>query len=133
MKIKISVANVIASLEKKLVAVKEDKANQAINDQKYQKEREKWSAEIVKLALANAKKATDPSASVRYDGTINVSFTLPKGSVELPEEPTKDYNTYNDWQYKEMVEDIEQALRLLAMCEDEFVSASTMKSISKYL
>lgn len=133
MKIKISVANVIASLEKKLVAVKEDKANQAINDQKYQKEREKWSAEIVKLALANAKKATDPSASVRYDGTINVSFTLPKGSVELPTEPTKDYNTYNDWQYKEMVEDIEQALRLLAMCEDEFVSASTMKSISKYL
>lgn len=133
MKIKISVANVIASLEKKLVAVKEDKANQAINDQKYQKEREKWSAEIVKLALANAKKATDPSASVRYDGSINVSFTLPKGSVELPTEPTKDYNTYNDWQYKDMVEEIEQALRLLAMCEDEFVSASTMRSISKYL
>lgn len=133
MKIKVSVANVVASLEKKLAQIKEDKANQEVNDAKFSKEREKWSEEVGRLALANVKKAEDFSANVRYDGSISVSFQLAKGSVKLPDEPKKEYNTYHDWQYKEMVDDIEQALRLFAMSEDEYVSASTMKSISKYL
>ncbi len=73
------------------------------------------------------------SAHTRYNGDINVSFTLPKGIVELPAEPEKDFDTYHDWQYKEMVEEIENAIRILKMTDEEVVSTSTYNAIARYL
>ena len=131
--VKIATTKVIKALENKLVQLKKDKANQKVNEEKYSKAMEKYNKEVAKIALDKIAKATDLSAHTRYNGDINVSFTLPKGSIDLPTEPEKDYETFHDWQYKEMVEEIENAIRILKMTDEETVSTSTYNSIARYL
>jgi hypothetical protein len=131
--VKIATSKVIKALENKLVQIKKDKANQKTNEEKHKKAVEKWQKEVGKLALASIAKATDVSANTRYNGELNVSFSLPKGSVEIPTEPEKDFETFHEWQYKEMVEEIENAIRILKMTDEETVSTSTYNSIARYL
>ena len=73
------------------------------------------------------------SAHTRYNGQISVSFNLPAGSITLPDEPQKDFESFNEWQYKEMVEEIENAIRILKMTDEEVVSTSTYNAIARYL
>lgn len=131
--VKIATSKVIKALENKLAQLKKDKANQKVNEEKFEKAQEKWNKEVAKLALAQISKATDLSAHTRYNGDVNVSFSLPKGTLELPAEPVKDFDTYHDWQYKEMVEEIENAIRILKMTDEEVVSTSTYNAIARYL
>ena len=131
--VKIATTKVIKALETKLAEIQKNKDSQKLNEEKHQKLVEKWNKELGKLALAQISKATDVSAHTRYNGEVNVSFTLPKGSVELPAEPVKDFDTYHDWQYKEMVEEIENAVRILKMTDEEVVSTSTYNAIARYL
>ena len=131
--VKIATTKVIKALETKLAQIQKDKANQATNEEKYQKAHEKWSKEVAKLALSAIAKAEDLSANLRYNGMINVDFNLPKGAIDLPAEPQKDFDTYHEWQYKEMVEEIENAIRILKMTDEEVVSTSTYNAIARYL
>jgi hypothetical protein len=131
--VKIATTKVIKALETKLAQIKKDKDNQKDNEAKYQKAHEKWSKDVAKLALTAISKAEDLSANTRYNGEINVSFSLPKGTIELPKEPEKDYETYHDWQFREMTEEIENAIRILKMTDEEVVSTSTYNAIARYL
>ena len=131
--VKIATTKVIKALETKLAQLQKDKANQATNEAKFEKAQEKWNKEVAKLAMSAISKAEDLSAGTRWNGTINVSFTLPAGSIELPDEPKKDFQTYHEWQYTEMVEEIENAIRILKMTDEEVVSTSTYNAIARYL
>ena len=131
--VKIATAKVIKALENKLAQLKKDKANQKVNEEKFSKAMEKYNKEIATLALKVINKATNLSAHVRYNGVVNVDFDLPKGSIDLPAEPEKDFESLNDWQYKEMIEEIENAIRILKMTDEETVSTSTYNSIARYL
>jgi hypothetical protein len=131
--VKIATSKVIKALENKLAQLQKDKANQKVNEEKFQKATEKWNKEVAKLALEHISKAKDLSANIRYNGEVNVDFNLPKGIVELPEQPEKDFDTYHEWQYKEMVDEIENAIRILKMTDEETVSTSTYNSIARYL
>ena len=131
--VKIATTKVIKALETKLAQLQKDKANQKVNEEKFSKAQEKYNKEVAKLALTKIAKAEDLSAHTRYNGQINVSFCLPAGTIELPEEPKKDFDTYHDWQYKEMVEEIENAIRILKMTDEELVNTSTYNAIARYL
>ena len=131
--VKIATTKVIKALETKLAQIQKDKANQATNEEKFNKAHEKWRKDVAKLALTAINKAEDLSANTRYNGEVYVNFNLPKGAIELPTEPTKDFDTYHEWQYKEMVEEIENAIRILKMTDEETVSTSTYNSIARYL
>ena len=131
--VKIATSKVIKALENKLAQLQKDKANQATNEEKYQKAHDKWSKDVAKLALSAIAKAEDLSANLRYNGMINVDFNLPKGAIDLPAEPKKDFQTFHDWQYNEMVEEIENAIRILKMTDEEVVSTSTYNAIARYL
>lgn len=131
--VKIATTKVIKALETKLAQLVKDKENQATNEAKYEKAQEKWHKEVAKLALAQISKATELSANVRYNGVINVDFNLPAGTIELPAEPKKDFQTFHDWQYNEMVEEIENAIRILKMTDEEVVNTSTYNAIARYL
>ena len=131
--VKIATSKVIKALETKLAQLQKDKANQKVNEEKLLKAQEKYNKEVAKLALAQISKATDLSANVRWNGEVNVDFNLPKGSIELPEMPEKDFESFNDWQYKEMVDEIENAIRILKMTDEEVVSTSTYNTIARYL
>ena len=131
--VKIATTKVIKALETKLAQLQKDKANQKSNEEKFEKLQDKYNKEVAKLALTKIAKAEDLSAHTRYNGTISVSFQLPAGTIELPEEPKKDFETFHDWQYKEMVEEIENAIRILKMTDEEVVSTSTYNAIARYL
>ena len=131
--VKIATTKVIKALETKLAQIHKDKANQKENEAKFKKAQDKWSKEVVKLALANTAKAKDVSANSNYRDEIHINFSLPAGTIELPEQPERDFDTLNEWQYKEMVEEIENAIRILKMTDEELVSTSTYNAIARYL
>jgi len=131
--VKIATTKVIKALETKLAQIQKDKDSQATNEAKYQKLSEKHNKEVAKLAVSAISKATDLSAHKRYNGEVAVSFNLPAGSIELPEAPEKDFTTYHEWQYREMIEEIENAIRILKMTDEETVSTSTYNAIARYL
>ncbi len=131
--VKIATTKVIKALETKLAEIQKNKANQKVNEERFSKTQEKYNKEVAKLAVSAIAKATDLSAHTRYNGEISVSFNLPKGSIELPDEPQKDFDTFHEWQYKEMIEEIENAVRILKMTDEETVSTSTYTAIARYL
>jgi hypothetical protein len=131
--VKIATSKVIKALETKLAQIKTDKANQKVNEEKFQKACDKYNKEVAKIALDNISKAKDLEASTRYNGNIHVSFEIAKGSLDLPEAPEKDFETFHDWQYNEMKDEIENAIRILKMTDEEVVSTSTYNSIARYL
>lgn len=130
--VKIATTKVIKALETRLAEINKNKANQKVNEEKFSKAMEKYNKDIAKQALAHISKATDLSAHTRYNGEISVSFNLPKGTIDL-DEPKKDFDTYHEWQYKEMIEEIENAIRILKMTDEEVVSTSTYNAIARYL
>lgn len=131
--VKIATAKVIKSLEEKLVKIQKDKANEKENQEKFNKELEKWRKAVIKIASTNIAKASHTSVNKRYDGTINLDLYFSKDTLDVPAEPEPDHKVLPDWQHKEMVEELENAIRILKMTDEEYVNASTMKSISKYL
>jgi hypothetical protein len=131
--VKIATTKVIKALEGALDRIEKDYASQAENEAKHEKAREKWAKEVGKLALAQISKAEDLSANVRYNGQINVDFNLPKGVITLPDEPKKEWQVINDWQYREQKDEIENAIRILKMTDEEVVSTSTYNAIARYL
>ena len=131
--VKIATTKVIKALETKLAEIKKDYANQEENEAKYEKAQQKWRKEVAKLAVAQIGKADQLSANKRYDGTINIDFYLPANSIELPDEPKRDFIQINEWQYREQVEEIENAIRILKMTDEEVVSTSTYNAIARYL
>ena len=131
--VKIATTKVIKALEAKLAQLQKDKANQKVNEEKFSKAQEKYNKEIAKLAVGVISKAENLRASVRYNGMVNVDFDLPAGAITLPAEPQKDFESYHDWQYREMIEEIENAIRILKMTDEEVVSTSTYNAIARYL
>ena len=131
--VKIATTKVIKALETKLAEIKKNYANQDALQEKHKKAVEKWQKEVAKLAMGAINKAEDLSACKRYNNEINVSFTLPAGTISLPDEPQQDFEVIHQWQYREQVNEIENAIRILKMTDEETVSTSTYNSIAKYL
>ena len=131
--VKIATTKVIKALETKLAQINKDYANQEANEAKFDKATKAYQKEIGKLAVAQISKADAISANVRYDGRINVDFYLPAGTIKLPDEPKRDFMVIHEWQHREMVEEIENAIRILKMTDEEVVSTSTYNAIARYL
>ena len=131
--VKIATTKVIKALETKLAQIRKDKENQKANEARYKKAVEKWSRETLKLALANISKADDVNINNNYRNEISVNFSLPAGTIDYSEKPEADFQTLNEWQYKEMVEEIENAIRILKMTDEEVVSTSTYNAVARYL
>ncbi len=131
--VKIATTKVIKALESALDKLNKDFASQEANEAKHDKAVKAWNKEVAKLATSAIAKAEDLSAHQRYNGEIQVSFSLPKGSIELPAQPEKDYNSIHEWQYREQKEEIENTIRILKMTDEEVVSTSTYNAIARYL
>jgi hypothetical protein len=98
------------------------------------KARTVWQKELADYAVANIKKAENFRTSYRsYNNSLNIDFDVTVSEKDLPSEPERDFETISQYQYKELVEEITNALNILRMTDEETVNASTMKSIAQYL
>ena len=132
--VKIATAKVIKALETKLAQLEKDYTSQEANEAKFQKKHEAWKKEIGKWAIANFSKAENLRTNYRnWNKTLNVDFDIVVSEKDFPVEPEKDYETIHSHTYREMKEDITNALTILKMTDEETVNASTMKQIAKYL
>ena len=132
--VKIATAKVIKALETKLAQLEKDYTSQEANEAKFQKKHEAWKKEIGKWAIANFSKSENLRTNYRsWNKTLNVDFDIIVSEKEFPLEPEKDYETIHQHTYREMKEDITNALTILKMTDEETVNASTMKQIAKYL
>jgi len=132
--VKVATTKVIKALETRLAELEKNYASQEANEAKFQKKMEAWKKEIGKWAIANFSKAENLRTNYRsWNKTLNVDFDIIVSEKEFPLEPEKDYETIHQHSYREIKEDITNALTILKMTDEETVNASTMKQIAKYL
>ena len=132
--VKIATPKVIKALEAKLEQIKKDYAEQGANEAKYQKAREKWQKEIGKWAIDNFSKAENIRTNYRqWNNTLNVDFDIITKDSAFPAEPEKNYEVIHQHSYNEMKEELENAIRILKMTDEEVVSTSTYNAIARYL
>ena len=132
--VKVATTKVIKALETRLATLEKDYASQEANEAKYNKADEAWKKEIGKWAIANFSKAENLRTNYRnWNNTLNVDFDIITKEGNFPTEPEKDFEQIHQHSYREMKEDITNALTILKMTDEETVNASTMKQIAKYL
>jgi hypothetical protein len=132
--VKIPTAKVIKALEGALAKLEKDYATQGENEAKYQKAREKWQKEIGKWAIANFSKAENIRTNYRqWNNTLNVDFDIITKDSEFPKEPEKDFEIIHQHTYREQKEEMENAIRILKMTDEEVVNTSTYNAVARYL
>jgi hypothetical protein len=132
--VKIPTVKVIKALEIKLAQIKTDYAKQDENEAKFQKSLEKWRKEVAKFAIANISKAENLRTNYRsWNRTLNVDFDLTCSETEFPVEPQREFEQILSHSFNDMKEEIENAIRILKMTDEESVSTSTYNSIARYL
>ena len=132
--VKIATPKVIKALETALAKLEKDYASQEANEAKYNKAHEKWVKELSDYAIANIKKAENFRTNFRsWNNTLNIDFDLTVSKEGLPTEPTKDFESISVYNYREQKDEIENAIRILQMTDEETVNTSTYNAVARYL
>jgi hypothetical protein len=132
--VKIATSKVIKALEAKLAQLEADYTKQDENEAKFNKKMEAWKKEIGKWAIGQFSKAENLRTNYRsWNKTLNVDFDLTVDEKDFPKEPEKDYETIHQHTYREMKEEMENAIRILKMTDEEVVNTSTYNAIARYL
>ena len=132
--VKIATVKVIKALEDKLTQFKKDYSAQEALEKKFDKEQEAYRKGLIEYALANSKSATNFRTSYRtWNKVLNIDFDLSVDESKLPKEPVRNYNVIGSHEYSETVTEIENAVRILKMTDEEVVSTSTYNAIARYL
>ena len=132
--VKIATPKIIKALESKLAELNTNFANQEANEAKYQKQYEKWQKEIAKWAIAQFGKAENIRTNFRsWNETLSVDFDIKTNGSDFPKEPEKDFEVIHNHTYREMKEEMENAIRILKMTDEEVVNTSTYNAVARYL
>jgi hypothetical protein len=132
--VKIATTKVIKALEARLAKLEADYTKQDENEAKFNKKMEAWKKEIGKWAIGQFSKAENLRTNYRsWNKTLNVDFDLTVNESDFPAEPVKDYEQIHQHTYREMKEEMENAIRILKMTDEETVSTSTYNAIARYL
>jgi hypothetical protein len=132
--VKIPTQRVITSLEQALNKLELDYTSQEENEAKYNKAYEAWKKEIGEWAIANFSKAENLRTNFRsWNKTLNVDFDVTVSAENLPTEPEKNYEVIHAHTYREMKEEISNAIRILKMTDEEVVNTSTYNAVARYL
>ena len=132
--VKIATPKVIKALEGALAKLEADYTSQEANEAKYQKEWDKYKKELIAYAVANIKKAENFRTNYRsWNNCLNIDFDLTVSEKDLPKEPTKDFVTMHQHTYNEQKEEIQNAIRILKMTDEEVVNTSTYNAVARYL
>jgi hypothetical protein len=132
--VKIATPKVIKALETKLAELNTNYANQETNEAKYQKAYDKYKKEVTKFAVDRIAKAENLRTNYRsWNNQLNVDFDLTVTESELPKQPERDFEQMSLHSYKDMKEEIENAIRILKMTDEETVNTSTYNACARYL
>ncbi len=132
--VKIATPKVIKALEVRLAELEKSYTSQEANEAKYNKAMEKWRKEIFAYAISNIKKAENVRTNYRsWNNTLNIDFDLTTSEADLPKEPERDFEQIGRHNYLEQKQEIENAIRILKMTDEEVVNTSTYNAVARYL
>jgi len=132
--VKIPTAKVIKALENRLAVIKAEYKAQDELEAKYEQSYEQWKKKVAKLAVNKVSEAQNLRTNYRaWNGTLNVDFDIIIDEKDFPAEPRREYEIMTSHSYNDTVDEIENALRILKLTDDEVVSTSTYNSIAQYL
>jgi len=132
--VKIATPKVIKALEVRLAELEKSYTSQEANEAKYNKAMEKWRKEIFAYAISNIKKAENVRTNYRsWNNTLNIDFDLTTSEADLPKEPERDFEQIGRHNYLEQKQELENAIRILKMTDEEVVNTSTYNAIARYL
>ena len=132
--VKIPTQKVIVALEQALNKLELDYTSQDEAEAKYQKAMDKWRKDIGTWAISKFSKAENIRTNYRsWNNTLNVDFDLTVNEKDFPQEPERDFESMNIHSYRDMKDEMSNAIRILKMTDEETVSTSTYNSIARYL
>ena len=132
--VKIATPKVIKALEASLAKLEADYSSQEANEAKYEKARKAWQKELSDYAVANIKKAENFRTNYRsWNNTLNIDYDLTVAEKDLPKEPQRDFVVMHQHTYTDQKTEIENAIRILKMTDEEVVNTSTYNAVARYL
>jgi hypothetical protein len=132
--VKIATAKVITALTNRLAELEANYKKQDENEAKFQTAIEAWKKELFVFAIANVAKAENLRTNYRsYSQNLNVDFDITVKEGEFPKEPERNFEQLHQHTYREQKEEMENAIRILKMTDEETVSTSTYNAIARYL
>jgi hypothetical protein len=132
--VKIATPKVIAGLEEALTKLEADYATQEQKEAEYQIAYKAWQAELGTWAMAHFSKAENLRTNYRsWSETLNVDFDIKTKESNFPTEPEKDFETIHASTYRESKKEIQNAIRILKMTDEETVNTSTYNAVAQYL
>ena len=127
--VKVAKSKVVKALKDKLDAGAKAVSSNEKKRKEYDKLNKDWSKQVADIVIKQIAKC-DVSANENWRGETSVNISIPAGLVKLPERPQIELESELG-RYE--VQEIENAIRILEMSDEEFVNASTMKQIASYL
>ena len=132
--VKVATPKVIAALEAKLASLESTLATSQANEEAYQTAWKQYQTQLQNYCVANISQATNFRVSNRsYNNLVNIDYDVPVNLAGFPVEPKRDFEAVYEHQVTSARTEITNALNILRMTDEEYVSASTMKSIASYL
>jgi hypothetical protein len=132
--VKIATSKVITALETRLAQIQADYTKQDENETKYKLAQEAWQKQIGAWAMSKFSQAQDIRTNYRqWNKTLNVDFDLITDEKDFPKEPEREFEVIHPHTYREMKDELENAIRILKMTDEETVSTSTYNAIARYL
>jgi hypothetical protein len=132
--VKIATPKVITALTNKLAELEANYKKQDENEANFQLKQEAWKRELFAFAIANINEAQNVRSNYRqWNNNLNVDFDLTVKESDVPAEPQREFEQIHVHTYREMKEEMENAIRILKMTDEETVSTSTYNAIARYL
>ena len=132
--VKIATSKVIQALETRLAELEANYKKQDENEAKYNKAVEAWKKEIGEWAIGQFSKAENLRTNYRsWNKSLNVDFDLTVNEGDFPAEPEKDFEVVHQHTYRESKKELENAIRILKMTDEETVNTSTYNAVAQYL
>lgn len=138
----VPVVNVIAALEQRLEKLDAEQAANAAKETAFKKQHAAWRQKLIAVArkglLAALKNDNNIDAWARDNSTgqfsvyAKVDASVPVAG-DLSLEPVRSWVSRPDYQYQQMAEEIQQAIRILRMTDEKTVPASMLTALSRYL
>lgn len=134
--VKVSTAKVLNALKEALDSRKKILADAEKARQQYEKDKKDFLDQVGKLFREGKGKvvSVDPYHSYRLrDEEISPRFTIvaemPK-NLKMPVEPEQEHA---HWSVKTEIEELENAIKILSLTDEEYVSTNTYNGVARYI
>lgn len=120
-----SLTNALEDRNKKVAA-----HNKAKSD--HEKAVKDWEKKVIEAISAGKMKPKTVSHTRQWrtdDAIVGAEFAIPS-SLAYPKEPESDYR---EWEVRNDIEELENAIAILKMTDEEMVSTSTYKGVARFI